>query len=79
VWETDSRDWGTFGASQDGAPCTQRSVNLGEPGRVEDPHGESRWACRSTALEWMFRSDVVSFSGIVSVQNIPPTLLELNL
>jgi hypothetical protein len=28
-------------------------------GKVEDPPGESRWACRSTALEWLFRSDVV--------------------
>lgn len=53
AWETDSKAWGTFGARQDGALCTQRSVNLGEPGRVEDPPGESRWpAAQRLSSEW---------------------------
>ena len=31
----------------------KEASTLGEPGRVEDPPGESRWpAARSTALEW---------------------------
>jgi hypothetical protein len=63
-----------FGAGQDGAPCTQRSVNLGEPGRDEGSAGRIEMGLPSVQRLWSGCSDRTwcLFSGDGSVLYNPP-------
>jgi hypothetical protein len=59
-----------------GAPCTQRSVDLGEPGRHKDPPANRDGPAAQRLWSGCSDRTWCLFSGEASVQYTPPTLVK---